>query len=114
MSLISVTSENYNIIANDTVFSFKNEILKVVFTNTTKDSFVFNINFVDDSLKGQEIKTSPNQMGTELDVIVYNAQANGWTTSPLKILEAAETYIHIYFQKTTDSYLVHYTVFEHK
>lgn len=111
------TTETYNIIAAESVFTFKKEILSINFTNGIGELLRINFNFLSDIQKENKIESRPSTDLSSLDITVFNAEGIGGTSEPLKIAESAnnkEMFISFSFNKFTESFLVQYTIFEEK
>jgi hypothetical protein len=119
MANIKTTTENYFVVANGSVFTFKKEILTLEFSNNAGNTnFKINLIFSTNPEKGKKIESMVPESKEYLDINIYNAEGTGGTTEPLQITNDETTgknmYLSFSFQQFTDYFVVNYTVFEKK
>ncbi len=119
MANIKTTTENYFIVADGSVFTFKKEKLIIEFSNNAGNiNFKIHLFFLTNTDKGQQIESRVPEDREHLDVTVYNAAGTGGTTTPLQITSDNDTkknmYLSFSFQQFTESFLVNFTIFEDK
>jgi hypothetical protein len=118
MANLEVKTEKYNVVANDSVFTYKGENLAIEFNNSMSVRSKINFIFSKNPEKEQKIEARPAPDSDYLDITIYNAVGVGGTTEPLKIAEDVVNkkimYISLSFQQFSDSFLINYTVFENK
>ncbi len=117
MANIKSETENYYIIANGSVLTFKGEILSIEFSNCSNEPLKINFIFSNNPEKSGKIEARPSEDGS-LNVTTYNASGISGTAEPLLIARSPKTLKEIYlsfsFQQVRDSFTLHYTIFEQK
>jgi hypothetical protein len=118
MANISVATESCVVVADGSVITSKKEILTVDFSNSAGTLLKIKFGFLDDPEKQQLIETKVSPDASYLSVTIFNAVGLGGTTEPLQVASDDETnkklFLSLAFQQISESYVLHYTIFEQK
>lgn len=128
MATIKQQSGDYDIVASGSLFTFQSKPLSIEFTDDPAltaalsrvevENLNLQIHFLQDPEQDGVIKSEIITLNT-IRISIYSTKIlAGGTSSPLKIAEnkknTKKMFISISFQKISDSYLCHYTVFINK
>jgi hypothetical protein len=117
MGITEIKTENYNIIGNGSVFTFKSEPLKIkINTGVSAEDLSFEIIFLDNPEKNNSIDfeiINENKPQSFLKIKIFNVKSFGSTVEPLSVAEenGKKIYLSLSFNKHSDSFLCSYTFF---